>query len=424
MRRVILLLALVAACPANAETLAIVHAEAWTMETSEPVRDATIVIEDGVIRSVAAGAAPPAGARVIDAGGKPVTPGLVNGATQLGLVEVSASDDTRDQASSDEGNSAFDVSRALNGNSTLVDLARADGLTRALIYPSPSKAAPFGGQAAIARLRDGVDILDRPNVAVHAVIGGGAWERLGSRGQQWAALRKALADARKDSGGSKAKDSKRRREAPRDDAHRRGGRPGGETLLREVLAGEVPLAIQTHRESDIRQAIALSEEFGIRVVIVGGAEAWRAADALAAAKIAVVLDAQANLPATFDQLGTRQDAAVILSRAGVPIAFGMAGGPIHMTYNAGMAVREGAGLAVANGLAYGDALRALTVSPLAIWGRGGGTLAPGSEADLVIWSGDPLEPSTNVLTVIIEGREASNRSRQDLLAERYRDAAR
>ncbi|WP_144037955.1 amidohydrolase family protein, partial [Sphingopyxis sp. KK2] len=177
-----------------------------------------------------------------------------------------------------------------------------------------------------------------------------------------------------------------------------------------------------HRESDIRQAAALASDFGIRIIIVGGAEAWRAADVLAAAKVAVVVDPTANLPFSFDQLGMRQDNVAILAKAGVRVAVGQAGGAIHATYNAGMGLREGAGLAVANGLPYIDALRSVTVNPLAIWGRDGGTLTPGADADLVVWDGDPLEPSSIALHVIVEGREASHVSRQDLLAERYKDA--
>src|SRR3546814_4837481 len=90
--------------------------------------------------------------------------------------DVCSSDlaDTVDTASRDEGNPGHDVSRALNGNSTLVGLARADGITRALVYPSPSAHAPFSGEPAFARLRDGVDILDVANAGVDAVIGGGA----------------------------------------------------------------------------------------------------------------------------------------------------------------------------------------------------------------------------------------------------------
>ncbi|MEG3179308.1 amidohydrolase family protein [Sphingomonas sp. LT1P40] len=413
------LIALAIAAPVSAQTLAVTNAEAWTMEGDAPVRGATIVITDGKIVSVTAGGAVPEGATVIDARGKPVTPGLMNAATQIGLVET-ASIDTRDQGSADERNPGFDPARALNGNSTLVDLARADGLTRALIYPAPSRTPVFAGEPVIARFRDGVDILGEREVAVYAVIGGGAWERIGSRAQQWTVLRKALSDAKRTADGRDAGDDKKiRRKGPPPGK----GRRAGEELIRGVIAGETPLAIQTNRESDIREAIKLASDFGIRVVIVEGAQAWRVAERLAAAKIPVVLDPSVNLPGGFDELGARQDNAAILTRAGVKIAFGLAGGKIHSNYNAGMALREGAGIAVANGLPYADALRAVTVNPHAIWRKeGGGTLTAGGEADLVVWDGDPLEPSTNATAVIVEGRQTSIRSRQDMLAARYKDA--
>lgn len=419
MRTIVIMLALAAAAPAWAQTLVVTHAEAWTMESSEPVRDATIVIENGRIVSVAAGGAVPGGATVINAHGKPVTPGFVNGATQLGLIEVRSASETSDETSSDDRNPGFSPARALNGNSTLVSLARADGLTRALVYPSPSRQPVFAGEPVMARLREGVDILDRSDLAVYATIGGGAWAKLGSRAQQWTVLRNALTEAKRAAASDTTEGPGRGRGKGGPPSAR--GRRSGENPIRSMIAGEIPLAIQTHRESDILQAIALARDFAIRVVIVGGAEAWRVADALATAKIGVVLDPQANLPFTFDQLGARQDSAAILSRAGVPVAIGMVGGSIHMNYNAGLALREGAGIAVANGLPWVDGLRAVTVNPLTIWGRGGGTLAPGSDADLVVWDGDPLEPSTSALAVVIEGKQVSTRSRQDLLAERYKD---
>ncbi len=332
MMSLLLMLAGAAAMPsaATAQSLAIVHAKAWTMQSATPVPNATIVVEDGRILSVREAGVVPPGVQVIDAAGMPVTPGFMNAATQIGLIEVIAAQETRDTAApagKDARRGAlgpsFDISFALNGNSALVALARADGLTSALSFPSVSGVAPFAGQAAIVRLRDGADILDRARTAMFVVIGGGAWDKAAeSRAAQWQLLRGALDEAR----------------VPRPVA-------GGEEPLlnrrdaaavRPILAGTMPLAIVTHRESDIRQAIRLAADYRIRVVIVGGAEAWWAAAALAAAHIPVVLDPEANLPVTFDQLGARQDNAAILARAGVTVAFGLAGGVLEQDYNAGL----------------------------------------------------------------------------------------
>ena len=101
------------------------------------------------------------------------------------------------------------------------------------------------------------------------------------------------------------------------------------------------------------------------------------------------------------------------------IAFGNVGGPISFTYNAGIALRESAGIAVVNGLSWVEALRAITVEPRAIFAQGGGKLVPGNPADMVVWDGDPLEPSTNAVAVIVEGRSVSLENRQTALARRY-----
>ena len=404
--------ALIVATPVAAEPIAIVHARAWTMQSATPIGDATIVVDHGRIVSVQAGGAVPAGATVIDAVGQNVTPGVMNAATQVGLTEVSSADDTRDTAAAGGAlGAAFDVSAALNGNSALVDLARSDGMSRALSYPSASENAPFSGEAATIRLREGADILDRERVALFAVIGGTAWRKAAaSRAAQWGILRAALDEAKAPGMPSADGAILNRRDI---------------VAVRQVLGGAIPLAIMTNRESDIRAAIRLAADYHLRVVIVGGAEAWRAADALAAAHIAVVLDPDANLPNTFDQLGTRQDNAVILAKAGVTIAFGKVGGALEENYNAGLAVREGAGIAVANGLPYAEALKAITVNPMAIWRRGAaaGAIAAGQDADLVVWDGDPLEPSTNAVAMLVEGRPVSLENRQTALARRYLGAA-
>jgi len=132
-----------------------------------------------------------------------------------------------------------------------------------------------------------------------------------------------------------------------------------------------------------------------------------------------------------DALGSRRDNAALLAKAGVPIAFSVSGQTIYMSYNVGPALREGAGIAVANGLSYAEALRAITQTPARIWGdptvagtAAPGTLAPGGAADLVVWDGDPLEPSSAPAMILMRGHEVSLQTRQTQLRDRYRPPAR
>lgn len=388
-----------------AQTLAIVHARAWTLTAATPVENATVVVTDGRIASVAAGASPPAHAHVIDAKGHPVTPGLVHPATHLGLVEVSAATETVDSGTKASSlGAAFDVQYALNPNSALIQLARADGVTRAISYPVSSGVPPFSGRGALLRLSDSGELLERAGVGVFVSIGDQRGEGGGSRAAQWELLRHAL-DAAKTGLAAPASSTTRTTEF---------------LALEPVLAGKIPLAISTYRESDIRQAIRLAADYSLRVVIIGAVEAWMAADALAAAKIAVIIDPQDNLPGNFDQLGARLDNAVLLHKAGVTVGTAVLSG-IHQSYNAGESLREGAGLAVANGLPYIEALKSITAVPARIWGIAAqcGTISPGKDADLVIWDGDPLEPSSAPLTVVVAGREVSLVTRQTELRDRY-----
>jgi imidazolonepropionase-like amidohydrolase len=393
--------------PPAADNLAIVHARLWTLETAKPIEDATVVVAGAAIRSIAAGAPPPPGLRVVDAGGHIVTTGFMTAGTQLGLVEVGSIPDTRDFAlASGPLGAAFDVQYGLNANSTMLPLALADGLTRAIAFPDGSPVAPFLGQAALLHLGTGA-LLERARVAMFVRVGNrGAAAAGGSRSASWILLRNALDEVR----------HYRPSAGPRDQLLSR----LDAEALQPVVAGRMPLAIVADRESDIRQAVQLKAETGVRIIIFGGTEAWRVAAELARAEVPVVIDPANNLPPSLDSIGARLDNAALLVAAGVQIAFTASG--FNRTYNAGSGVRLGAGVAVANGLSYVDGLRALTTWPGRIFGLGpgAGALKSGSEADLVEWDGDPLEPSSSPLRVWVRGRElALDVSRQHALARRY-----
>jgi imidazolonepropionase-like amidohydrolase len=393
-------------------SFAIVHARVYTMMDESPLEDATLVVDDGKVVSVARGGTAPAGVTIVDARGHIVTPGLFNAATQLGLLEIAGDADTTDQ-SVDSGplGAAFDPEYALDPNSLAVQKARADGVSRALVYPGGSGSAPFSGLAALLRLRPGVDLLERPQVALVATVGGASAAHAGgSRSEQWQLLRNALDEAKR--AGSKSSLAADERLLNRLDL----------AAVRRVFDPGIPLLLVTNRESDLRQAIRLQDDYKLRVIVLGGAEAWRVAPELARAQIPVILDPYADLPMSYDEIGSRRDNAARLASAGVTIAFMVSGQGIYLTYDAGSVLREAAGLAVANGLGYVDALRALTVNPARIWGveDRSGRLERGRDADLVIWDGDPLEPTSAPVQVFVGGESVPLRTRQTELRDRYR----
>lgn len=407
MKKLLLLVLMLFAVPVQAETIAIVGAQAWTNRSDQPIENATIVMENGRITAIGPGLSPPPNARIIEAEGRPVTPALNAATTQIGLVELGSASDSDDRSNgSGPLGAAFDVAPAVDANLLTVQEARAQGVARAMVFPGSGESI-FAGRGALLRLTPGSDIVERPRAAMFMASGGSAGDAAGgSRGAVWTLLRNALDEVREDND---------RSNGPRDDLLN----AVDLAALRPVLSREIPLAVVAQREADIRQAMAVARDYRIRLVILGGAEAWRVAGGLAAAQIPVVLDPLDELPASYDMIGARRDNAALLHSAGVRSAFSVSGQGIYLSYNVGPALREGAGIAVANGMPYAAALRAITQSPAAIWGSEGGTIAVGENADLVIWDGDPLEPASAPAHVFIAGQEISRETRHTLLRDRY-----
>jgi len=160
-----------------------------------------------------------------------------------------------------------------------------------------------------------------------------------------------------------------------------------------------------------------SKRQGVRVAVVGGAEAWKVAPQLAAAKVPVFVDTLANLPADFDRIGATLENAARLQAAGVDVSFSQAS---DASQNA-RKIRQLAGNAVANGMPWDAAFAGLTSVPARVLGLDGelGTIAPGRRADLVLWSGDPLELTSLPDQVWLDGRAQPMRSRQTELRDRY-----
>lgn len=401
---------------AHADTIAVTNARIYTMGKAGEIASGTIVVQNGRITAVGANTRVPGGARVVDAKGRPVTPGIFVAGTNLAAVEVDLEKSANDGASSSKTlSAAFDVHYGIDPASTAIPIARLGGVTHALVTPgyadSDGRELLFAGQAAIVRLADGRDPVIRPRAAMVLELGeGGAARTGGARGASIPALEADLADVRwymRNPGRYNVGSSRELRLSLAD-----------LRALAPVVKGRMPLIVSVHRAADIRAVLKLARAQGLRIVLSGAEEGWMVADEIAKARVPVILSATANLPASFESLGATLENAARLHRAGVTIAFSN-GEDGHRVRE----VRYDAGNAVAHGLPYAAALAAITLNPARIFGMGAvtGSIERGKQADLVLWGGDPLEPMTQAQTVIIAGREQPLDSRARDLARRYKD---
>jgi hypothetical protein len=381
-----------------AQTLFINDATVHTMSSQSVLQEADVLIRDGRIKSVGLNLSAPADATVIEAGGRPVTPGFFAGISTLGLQDIPAEEATVDHALQTEAiRPEFDVTLAYNPNSDSIPVTLIEGYTWTVLGASRSGSI-VGGQGQAVSLDGGYQSFLGDKILFVDVGSDASNQSGGSRAAQWMLLNQAMDEAHSEV-----------RWAP-------------DTLLtvagRKALlaySGSGTIIFNVDRASDILQVLDFAQSHEINPVITGGTEAWMIADQLAEAGVPVLLDPLANLPGNFDQLGARLDNAAILHEAGVGISF------ISDSERDPRKLRQAAGNAVANGLPYESALAGLTSNPASIFGlgEGAGTLAENSPADLVIWSGDPLEVTSAADQVIIAGRLVPMVSRQTLLRDRY-----
>ena len=421
------------AAPALAETVAIVNAHIFTCGPQGEIANGTVVIKDGKIVSVGAGGAP-AGARVIDAHGGTVTPGLIAPDSELGAVEVGQLGNDLSLKGADIG-AAFDVSYGLDPDTTLGPVARMGGITDAIVMPIPTGGGGdgdqdesdgrddtagvpakgsavgglFAGQAAVVNLGDGPDMLVKSRVAMVAPFGeGGGKVAGGARGAEYVELKDIFEDVRWYEKNRAAYDKGETRNL-------HVSRADLEALI-PVVNGQQPLVIYVDRASDIRQALKFAGEEHLKIILDGAAEGWRVAPEIAAAHVPVIVYPLQDLPSDFEQLASTLENAGRLSNAGVEVMLKAADGSHRIRET-----RYDAGNAVAHGMKWQAALDAITINPARAFGVSDrkGSLEPGKDADVVVWSGDPFEPMTQPQAVLIGGREQPLTSRQIDLGKRY-----
>ena len=409
-----------AAIPAHAETVAITGGKVIIGDGSSPIDGGTVVMRDGNIIAAGKDVAIPTGARMIDASGKWVTPGIFAGFSRIGLVEVDAVDGTNDvTASTSPFSAAIDIAPAINPDVSAIAVNRAAGVTRAVVAPNTA-ATMFAGQGAIIDTGMDRNAVAKAQAFQFVAFGEhGARAAGGSRAAAYVFFRNALSEAREYQMSQRPFASR-----PHDAILTR---PDMIALM-SVIDGTMKLVVHAESASDILSVIDLKQEFpALDLVLVGASEGWRVADRIAASRIPVIASALNDLPATFELLGATQSNIGRMKKAGVKVAIGMiddrdAHQLRYTPQYAGnlVSLQKVPG---ATGLSWDEAFATISSVPADIMGLSDryGSLKAGRAGDVVIWDGDPLELYAAATAVFIDGVQQSLTNRQDRLRDRYRN---
>lgn len=425
----VLAIAALAAPPAHAaaadagasQPIAFVGARAHTL-AGPAIEGATIVVRAGAIVAVGAGVEVPADSRVIDAEGLVIVPGFFDSMSTLGLSEIPSVSATQDTVELGAWNPHLRALDAVNPASEHLLVARANGVTHAGTAPIGSGYG-IPGRASVIRL----DGWTNQELAIAADIGVVVtWPELTTRRFDRATARFAdrpFAEARKEYDDRIAElrgwiaSARRYASALRTS----GSSPPKIDLrlagLEEVADGRLPLLVRADRERQIRDAVDFAAQESLRMILVGGREAWRVAPLLAEKNVQVILGPTQSLPLDEDEPYDRPyTLARDLRAAGIEVAISTFGAAASFT------LPYEAGQAVAFGLSWEDGLAAITRAPAEILGLCDrlGTIEPGKVANLVVTDGDPFEIRTRVVHVMIDGRLVDLANKHTRSYERYR----
>tara|TARA_R110002167_G_scaffold50547_2_gene146981 strand:- start:20870 stop:22222 length:1353 start_codon:yes stop_codon:yes gene_type:complete len=399
---------------AHAKSTAITNATVYTVASQGILEQATVIIDQGKITQVYSHQNTPQtieADETIDAKGRILTPGFIGSMNSLGLVEVGAVSRTRDDKDK-KADITFDASLAFNPKSTLIAYTRKGGITSNIVAPRGGEGLFSGQTFAVDLSGEFTSVIEKQN-AVLVYLGS---ETKGSRAQKLQALDYKFEDAKKalaKQKDKKAKDKKEQDKKTKDETEAKEPKRD-EQVINVLLAGEKPLLAYANRATDLLALLALKKKYGINLVLVGASDAVLISDEIAAAKVPVILSSIENLPSGFDSLHASLTNMATLAKAGVNVILAPKGESHNLNQ-----LRFDAGIAVANGLSRADAFSALTANVADVFKLNSGRIAVGKNADLVLWNGDPLELSTKVALMWINGKQVSTKSRQDALRDRY-----
>ena len=347
---------------------------------------------------------------VIDATGKILTPGMIATDTEIGIVEIGALSVTRDD-SSKMYKIGFSIYDAFNPNSTLIPWNRSNGITSTLTLPQ-NTSSPIGGLGSYFVLDSKLQISGTKDMVMIGRVGGSSSR---SRAEHFAQIEDLLILAK--SLTKNDMDSDLELSDLIDDwsvSDAMNLHPRDLRALYNLVNNDLPLIMKSHRASDLLKLIELKDKYNLNMIIMGAQEAGLIAEEIAESKIPLIINPINNIPGSFDELASNINMAKRLEDAGVELMFNA---PRDHNYHL---IRQGAGVAVANGMSYAGALKALTSTPANVFGiNGRGVIEAGKVADLIIWDADPLEPSSMPDYVFINGENIDLTTRSSRLRDRY-----
>ena len=361
-----------------------------------------ILISDKTIVGIGTNLIIDGNTRVIEVNGLPVTPGLISPMSNLGIVEINALDVTRDDES-DLLSAGFSIFNAFNPHSTGIPWNRSNGVTSAMSTPSAS-SFPIFGLGSHFVLDGSLEIKGSKDIAMFGRLG----SSYGSRAETLSIL-ESLLDI-----GKMVKTLSIEEILEMNLADQLELQSQDIIALGKVVNDGMPFVIETNRAVDILQALSMKKKYDLNLVLVSVEEAPMVLDQLKESNTPVIIDPMDNIPNSFDELGSSLDLGKILDQAGIPIMFST-----QRSHNYHL-MRQGAGNAVAYGMSYETAIKGMSNTVAQTFRLDDrGSIETGKLADVIVWDGDPLEPSSFPKIVMIEGKLQDLSSRSTKLTERY-----
>ena len=368
----------------------------------EPATPKDILISDNRIASVGKNLIIDGNTRVIEVNGLPVTPGLISPMSNLGIVEINSLDVTRD----DESNilsAGFSIFNAFNPNSTSIPWNRSNGVTSAISTPSTS-SFPIFGLGSYFVLDGSLKVKGSKDIAMFGRLGSSDE----SRAETLAILESLLEIGRL------LQNSTVDEILNMTLAEKLELQSADIIALGKVVNGGMPFVLETNRAVDILQALSIKQKYSLNLVLASVEEAPMVLDELKESNTPVIIDPMDNIPNSFDELGSNLNLGKILDEAGIPIMFST-----QRSHNYHL-MRQGSGNAVAHGMSYETAIQGMTDTVAKTFKLNNrGSIESGKFADIIVWDGDPLEPSSFPKIVMIEGELQDLTSRSSKLTERY-----